>query len=205
MKLSRLTPQELAMLTAMQKTEIVFGGMPTSFPNIPVAILLGSEPSVCRERAEGAAMLYQNGTIRKIVPSGGVEWDIDGKRMCECDIMCDILRARGVSDEDILPDRMALTTVENMICGMLAISRWVGTKSIPATGIITSEWHFRRAFGIAKLYLPNRIDVYGYPIKSPDCNAQNWHLSEENIKRIDTEIQLLYLLTKAGAMDDIEF
>ena len=82
MKLSQITTQQIKQLSDEQLHSIVFGG--EGADNVmdvgcaDVALLLGTRPDIAKERAAAAAELYLGGSVRHIIPTGGVEWEIDG-------------------------------------------------------------------------------------------------------------------------------
>src|SRR5207244_2611053 len=72
-------------------------------------VLPSGVPSVwLRSRLERALELYQNGTVKNIIVSGGLGWE--GHE--EADVMRDYLAARGVPLENIFVDRNGYDTYE---------------------------------------------------------------------------------------------
>ena len=77
MKLSELTKETVSKLTPKEKWDIIFGGVRDNGECAEFALLLGTKPSLAKERAEAAARLYAEGRVKYIVPSGGVTWEGD--------------------------------------------------------------------------------------------------------------------------------
>ena len=58
MKLSQITKEQINELSDSELFEIVFGGTGDDGSCADVALLLGTRPSIAKERAEAAAALY---------------------------------------------------------------------------------------------------------------------------------------------------
>ena len=121
MKLSQITTEQIKLLSDEQLNSIVFGGEGadnvTDGGCADVALLLGTRPDIAKERAEAAAELYLGGRVRHIIPTGGVEWETDGRTVSEARYMADILCSLGVPEDAITLEEEARTTKENMIFG----------------------------------------------------------------------------------------
>ena len=195
MWLSKTTNEDINLLTNEQITEIVFGNTGDGGECADVALLLGSRPAYAKERAEAAAKLYLAGRVKHIIPSGGVLWDVDGKKVSEARFMADVMLSMGVPEDAIILEEEATTTKENMIFGTLQINRHLKIQFTKSCMIVTSASHLRRSLALAKLYLPRSIKIYG-------CPATNERTVTDAARR---EIPLLKGLIGYGLIDDIEY
>ncbi len=193
MKISEISKSDLIKLPEEQKSRIVCGDIKDEGMSAPVALLLGCNPGVARERALAAARLFGEGRVRYIVPSGGVEWDTNGVMMSEALYMKSILLENGVPEEAIILENEARTTKENMICGTLQINRKLRFENAEHVIIVTSLSHMRRSIVLARQFLPRKVSVSAYP-------AQN----KARIDEIDTELKLLKGLVEGGLAEDFE-
>lgn len=206
MKLSDVTEREgLSRLSVEQKTEIVFGRPTEGVTECDVALLLGCSPEIARERALAAAELWRRGGARYILPSGGVLWEVDGERISEAQYMARILRESGVPDGAIVLDEEARTTLENMICGALAISRSPGFHRVSRVCVVTSEWHLRRSLSLAEAFLPRHVTLTGLAAPSGDCSRRRWQTCAESVARVENELWLIWRFVRAKMIGDVEY
>ena len=196
MKLSQITKEQINELSDSELFEIVFGGTGDDGSCADVALLLGTRPSIAKERAEAAAALYFAGRVKHIIPTGGVAWDVDGKKIGEAAYMADVMRSLGVPKEVIILEEEATTTKENMIFGTLQINRRLKIQFTKSCMIVTSASHLRRSLALAKLYLPRSIKISGSPAGSA---------KETPRETLVRETELLHGLIGYGLIDDIEY
>ena len=100
-----------------------------------ILVLGGSSPFV--DRVPKAVELYKAGLAPKIVMSGGPVWDTPYGRLSEADAMAACAMELGVPEEDIIRDNLARTTIENMICGALAIGRELKFPNVKKVLLVT--------------------------------------------------------------------
>ncbi len=179
MKISEITRNDLLKIPEEQKRQIICGDIGDEGKSAQVALLLGCNPSVAKERAIAAACLYREGRVQYIAPSGGVEWDTDGVMMSEALYMKKILLENGVSEDAIILENEARTTKENMIYGALRINRKLHFENIEHVIIVTTTSHMRRSLALARQFLPRKVSVSAYP-------APN----EASIDEINTELRV---------------
>ena len=196
MKLSQITAEQIKNLSDSELFEIVFGGTCDDGSCADVALLLGTRPSIAKERAEAAAALYLAGRVKYIIPTGGVTWDIDGKKISEARFMADVMLSIGVPEEAIILEEEATTTKENMIFGTLQINRRLKIQFTKSCMIVTSASHLRRSLALAKLYRPRSIKISGAPAGSAKATPR------ETLVR---ETELLHGLIGYRLIDDIEY
>ena len=201
MKLSQITIEQIKQLSDEQLHSIVFGGEGansecTCGGCADVALLLGTRPDIAKERAVAAAELYLGGRVRHIIPTGGVEWETDGRTVSEARYMADILRALGVPDDAVTLEEEARTTKENMICSTLQINRCLRLQHTKTCMIVTSASHLRRSLALAKLLLSRSMEIWGF---SAGCAAATPR------ETLLSEAELMHGLIACGLIEDIEY
>ena len=178
MKLSQITTEQIKQLSDEQLHSIVFGGEGAN--NVmdvgcaDVALLLGTRPDIAKERAE----LYLGGRVRHIIPTGGVEWETDGRTVSEARYMADILCSLGVPEDAITLEEEARTTKENMIFGTFQINRRLRLQHTKTCMIVTSASHLRRSLALAGLLLPRSMTISGFAAGCASATPRETLLSE---------------------------
>lgn len=205
MKLSEVDIQKISELPIEAKTKIIFDLPDTSHEGSDAALLLGCTPDVAAERAGAAARLYLEGKTKFICPSGGVCHSVGEEEISEADYMARILLDAGVPERAIVFEREARTTLENMICGNVALSRGIGFHKLKRVCIVTSEWHLRRSLALAREFLPRHAVISGCAAPSADISRDNWHLTEASVAAVNNEILLIKRFIDRGVFEDIEF
>jgi uncharacterized SAM-binding protein YcdF (DUF218 family) len=117
---------------------------------VRVAVILGNAPAGTDEPTSAQTArclkgfeLYKNGTVNKLLVTGGFTRDY----ISEARMMTIALVTYGVPAGDIVEDEMAATTVEN---GLFA-ARLFAERGWPKTGMLVSQkFHLPRAGGIFK-------------------------------------------------------
>ena len=201
MKLSKLTREEIALMPFEAKVNFVCGSIEDDGMSAPVAILLGGNPNNARPRALAAAELYRSGRVPFIVPSGGVEWDVDGEMISEANYMKRILTENGVPEEAVILENEARTTKENMIYATLQINRKLHFEKVDHVIIVTSRSHMKRSIALAKAFLPRKVTVSAYPANHEAVVAG---MPESEGKWIAKELDLIKGLVDSRLVEDME-
>ena len=98
---------------------------------------------VLRERINHAIGLYENGTVARLIFTGGVGW---GDSRSEAEVARQYAGARGVPAEAILVETASTSTIEN-----LANAQQVGTgQGLRTYLIVSTPYHMKRALAIAE-------------------------------------------------------
>ena len=201
MKLSELTRKEIAEMPFEKKVDFICGSIVDDGMSAPVAILLGGNPNNARPRALAAAELYKSGRVPFIVPSGGVEWDVDGEMISEANYMKRILIENGVPEDAIILENEARTTKENMIYATLQINRKLRWDKVDHIIIVTLRSHMKRSIALAKAFLPRKVTVSAYPANHEAVVAG---MPESEGKWIAKELDLIKSLVDGGLIEDME-
>ena len=202
MKISAMTSSELLSMSAEKKWNFICGDIRDEGMSAPVALLLGGNPNNARPRALAAAELYRSGRVSFIIPSGGVEWEIDGAMISEANYMKSILESEGVPEDAIILENEARTTKENMIYGTLQINRKLHFEKIDHVIIVTSRSHMKRSIALARAFLPRKVSVSAYPA---DHEAVVAGMAESQEKWITKEIELIKRLVDSGLVEDMDW
>lgn len=154
-------------------------------------------------RTPEAVRQYKSGNCGKLVMSGGVYWDTKYGRLTEAESMRRCALEQGVPDDDIVTDNLATTTIENMICGMLAMNRAFGCISaVKDLMLVTSLYHMRRSLLIADALIPKIIRVHPCPAAGP-IDAKNWKDEPSGRRRVRAEAGYIKAMAVGGMIDDI--
>lgn len=155
------------------------------------AIVLGAavfrdRPSpVLRERINHAIRLYENGTVERLIFTGGVGW---GDSRSEAEVARQYALARGVPAEAILMETTSTNTIEN-----LANAEQVGTdQGLQTYLIVSTPYHMRRAIAIAE---DLGMEAYTSPTRTT-----RWISSTTQRRAYVREVAgyLVYLLVRIG-------
>lgn len=175
-----------------------------AIPHCQAALVLGtSDPNPVR--TSKAVECYKNGMCDKLAMSGGVFWDTAYGHMTEAECMKRYAMDHGVLENDIILDNMARTTIENMLCGVIALHRsFEYISAVKDLIIVTSEYHMRRSMLAAEATMPRFMRLYAVPGKGNIC-AENWTGTERGIKCVRAEARYIRSMVVHGMIPDIEF
>lgn len=205
MRLSELDQSALYELTDEQVNEIVYGPLTDDGASYLCALLLGGNPMVLRERAQGAAQLYASGRTQYIIPTGGVEWDTEYGHMSEAKALQRMLQEYGVPESAIILENEARTTRENMILGELQMERSLRPRGPFRVCIVSSPSHLRRSLLLARTYLPRTAILSVYPGVCPQGMKHCWYTDENQRERVYRELELLHQYISTGEIEDVEY
>ncbi len=201
MKFSELTLEEILALPVEVRRRICVGG-PDDGSAAEFALLLGGRPRNAVRRARAAAELYRAGRVKTIIPTGGPAWEYEGKSLSEADLMARILRAEGVPEEAIVPEREARDTRENMVFGIVQMI--LTSRRIPGSVIVvTDDWHMNRSLAHARANFPARTKIVPYPV-AQDEPPEVWLTRETSVKALDNELRLMKRMVDSGYAEDRE-
>ncbi|WP_420627177.1 YdcF family protein [Candidatus Leptofilum sp.] len=121
------------------------------------AAVWGERPSpIFRERINHAVQLYQNGTVEKLIFTGGV-----GNRdeLAEAEVGRNVAIAQGVNPDDILVETTSTSTFENLQSGQLVAQQ----NGLETFLIVSTPNHMRRALAVAN---DLQMAAYSSPTRS---------------------------------------
>ena len=205
MFLTQIEEKELKNLPAAAKTAIIYGASEDYTGEADLALVLGGQPRECEQRAVTAAKLFQDGRVKYIMPSGGVEWDTPFGHISEAALIEAYLLREGVPAEAIKREEMAENTKENMLFAGVQIIRQLRTEPIRRIILVTSAFHMRRSLAVAKCYLPAHYAIFPVRAHSEADTADTWFTLDYRVKRVDIELINLQRDILKGVGPDIEF
>lgn len=190
-------------LTEEQIDSLIFDCCYDSPKKSDYVILLGGSTESAIKRAEIAADLYKKCGCGKIIATGGVEQEIDGRREKECAIMRRVLVSNGVPQDAIIEEPRATDTVENMVCSLAEICKDKIIWDVRSVTVVTEPFHLRRSLFLAQTFLPSFITIHGYTDGADKQRVQR--KNDRALKKcIDLEIGLFRYLISKGIMNDIQ-
>lgn len=147
-------------------------------PPKEVGIVLGaalwqSTPSpALQERLNRAIQLYESGSIRQIIVSGG--YDHASSKLTEAEGMRNYLVDKGVRQSDIYLENAATNTYENLLFSQKIMQSNGWTSSV----IVTHRYHAVRALDIARFL--GYEDTEASPMDS-SVLMMSWHKGRETL------------------------
>ncbi len=178
-------------------------GLVTDIPYCQAALVLGtSNPNI--DRTPEAVKQYKSGKCGKLVMSGGVYWDTEYGRLTEAEYMARFAMDNGVPEKDIVLDNMAQTTIENFLCGAIAIHREFDYISeVKDLLVITSLYHMRRSMLIANALMPRNMRIHACPACGI-IDKSNWRDSELGRRRVTSEVGFIKAMIVNDLVNDIK-
>ena len=205
MLMSCVSQQQLTAMSLDKKWDFLCGDIKDQGESADLAIVLGSSAQLCAERARTAAQLYLEGRVKHLLVSGGVTWEYEGMQVSEADLLARFLKDAGVPDQAIVFDRESRTTIQNMICSALTITKTVKMSNTDRVIIVTSLSHMKRSLALAKALLPRKFHISGCPsYKIPGQTKEDWLADEENRTRLDACISMIKWLVDTRIIEDME-
>ena len=145
------------------------------------AVVLGCNPMQAEKRAVMAAHFYHHGGAQKLIVSGGVCHEVNGKKIPEYRIMHDTLRQNGVPDGAIIDETRATDTIENMVGSLLEICRHSEVFKVKTVTVISELYHLPRALLLCEMFFPPHFQVFGYTEEAEAQYAAQRELMEKEI------------------------
>ena len=135
---------------------------------------------------ERAVELYNNGFVKYILPSGGINPKLPNNQT-EWDYLRRIGINLGVPEEVIIKEDKAQNTFEN------AKFLWKVLQSlnmaIENVILVCKTYHARRALLTYKSVFPSSVNFYIYPvIDKRGISKDNWFLNEDSTKIVMDEV-----------------
>lgn len=200
MKISKV---DVTALSDEVLEHLIFDLPTEELPHCQCALVLGtSEPNT--DRTPEAVRRYKSRECDKLVFSGGVYWDTEYGRLTEAEYMCRFAIEHGVPQSDIILDNLAQTTIENMICGALAMHRaFTYISEVKHLMLITSLYHAKRSLLIAQNILPRSMRVHICPAYG-SVERSNWKSTEYGRHRVESETGFIKAMAEHGLIPDFD-
>ncbi|MBQ9155621.1 MAG: YdcF family protein [Eubacterium sp.] len=152
------------------------------------------------EHTEAAAGLYRDGYAPLLIPSGGytkLEGKFQGVKAgadrygtdfsCEADFLAAVLKANGVPEEAILPERNATYTLENAEKTRDLIKEEGLLGKIRTAILCCKAHHARRAYLYYHMVFPE-IEILVHPVPLDGISRESWFRTEEGRKQVFSEL-----------------
>ncbi len=154
---------------------IVYSDISDNQKNSEYALVFGNQ-MLWKQRVNKAYEAYQNGRIKKMVFTGGINGvsNQDNSLLSEASKMKALALSLGVKEQDILIEDASNNTFENIENAMKLLP-----NDIKHISIITSEFHLKRCYAILKKNYPN-ILVTLLSSKDGFSDKENWFLSDNS-------------------------
>ena len=170
--------------------------------NYDVALVLGcSIYDVMKHRAIDAKKLYDNGTVQKLILTGGIGRFSKNREDSEANVMKRFMLENGVSENDIIVEDKSRDTLENMRNSLGYIQKECGDKG--KIVLVTSDFHCKRAKGMLQLMTPLNISAYGSLDGKHDIDKWN-HTSFSEKKMLHIEALCLSMYARKGVIPNFE-
>lgn len=154
---------------------IVYSDISDNQKNSEYALVFGNQ-MLWKQRVNKAYEAYQNGRIKKMVFTGGINGvsNQDNSLLSEASKMKALALSLGVKEQDILIEEASNNTFENIENAMKLLP-----NDIKHIAIITSEFHLKRCYAILKKNYPNILVTL---LSSIDgfSDKENWFLSDNS-------------------------
>lgn len=196
MNISQLDSEKL---TESQMTNLLFAGIKDDNKKGDCIFVVGSSMAV-QYRLPKAVELYKQGRASKILFSGGVKWDASD--LPEALLLKKEAISLGIPEKDILIEDQSLNTLENVLASLLVLDRAFHLYNIKRLLVVTAPYHMRRLYLTLKTYMPNWIEFTLCPANDGMTGKDNWFLSENGRRRVQTESAKIIHYVKLRALVD---
>ncbi len=198
MKISHLQSDRLS---DRQITALLFNNLADDDKSGDCIFVPGSSKAV-EYRLPKAIQLYKAGRATKILFSGGVIWE--GTDLTEAESLANEALKLGVSEEDILVEKISQHTKENVLASMLILDRAYDLHHIRRLIIVTATIHMRRMHLVLQTYMPNWIKYSLCPVDDRTTRKDNWFNYPFGRQRVEREASKLIDYVKRGIIIDEE-
>ena len=159
----------------LEITNFIFNNLPNDNFNCKYGAVLGNY-ELQKYRVMKAVQLYKYKNIQKIIFSGGNNGisNYENNKVPEAILMKELALKMGVKEEDIIVESNSKNTIEN-IKNVYNILKKVDVNKII---IITSQFHLKRSYLIARDIFPNQIKIKMVPSTDGFTDKDNWYKND---------------------------
>ncbi|KAJ53745.1 uncharacterized SAM-binding protein YcdF (DUF218 family) [Clostridium tetanomorphum] len=166
-------------------------------------MVLGSRKAH-KYRLPKAISIYQDKRASKMLLCGGRMLETENGFLSEADIMKRKALEMGIPDEDILLEKLSMTTKENMICALLSLERTFKLSNINNILLVTTNYHMRRSLLMAETYMPSWITFSPCPANDITTQRDNWYKNEKGYQRVIDEAWKIICYINEKSIPDFE-
>ena len=178
--------------------KLLYDGLDYDGSSADLIMVLGSRKA-CDYRVPEAVRLYNEGRAPLILLSGGQVQDTSLGNMAEWESMKKAALALGISESDILAEKLSKNTAENfmysdeLLIGYLPL----GSKII----LVTTAYHMRRALCMAHKFMSG-YDFIPCPVQKGSATKENWYKTDKGRQTALDEWRKLSYYIKDGIFED---
>ena len=182
---------------------LLYEGLEDTGESADCILVLGSSKAA-KYRVPLAADIFKSGRSNKIMVCGGTEWDFPEGTYSEAEYMYEKLLALNVPKEHILTENNSQNTVENFLCALLELQRYLWLNNVHKVLLITTTYHMRRSLAIANYLFPAHITVIPCPADDTNTTRNSWRNNEKGRERATKEALNIVQYIKNGVIPDFE-
>ena len=190
-------------LTPQVIDRLLFEGLADTGETADCIIVLGSIKAA-KYRVPVAVEAYKSGRAGKILLCGGKLRDFPDGHYSEAEHMRRAALELGIYEKDIIIENSSLNTVENLLCGLVALQRALGLHNIHKVLLVTTAYHMRRSLAIARYLFPEHIAILPCPANDTNTRRENWMESNVGIQRVKNEALKITVYVNNGVIPDFE-
>lgn len=182
---------------------LLFRGLEDTGDTADYIIVLGSMKAT-QYRIPVAAKAYHAGRANKILLCGGKIRDFPEGKCSEAEYMKKAALTLGVEKENIILENFSQNTIENIRFALLELQQLVDLKKIHSVLLVTTAYHMRRSFEIARHVFPKEITIIPCPANDNNTKRDNWTKTPAGIERTKTEAMKIISYVNNGVIPDFE-
>ncbi len=155
-----------------------------------------------KESVEKAVELYKNGSIPKIIFSGGVNKKTG---IIESEAMTEEAIKLGVPRNDVLIENKSTNTLENVLFSLEVIDKKLGLKNIKIITAIVKNYHARRVLMTLRKHVPSYIQfkVAAYTSNYYPFTKENWTESDLGKEKVLEEVEKIKTYLAKGDLMEL--
>ena len=200
MWVSKITEEDL---TNDVIDRLLFEGLNDDGASVDCIIVLGSTKAA-KYRVPAAVKAFFSGRSEKIMLCGGKIKNFSGESVTEADNMYQKALELGVPEASMIVEKSSQNTIENILCALLELQRSMWLNQVKSVLLVTTTYHMRRSYHIAKYLFPSHISVYSCPADDTTTKRDNWMNTPEGIDRVKKEALKIVRYVNSGVIPDFE-
>ena len=200
MWVSKITEEDL---TNDVIDRLLFEGLSDNGASVDCIIVLGSTKAA-KYRVPTAAKAFFSGRSEKIMMCGGTIRTFSSESMAEADYMYKKALELGVPEASIIIEKGSQNTIENILCSLLELQRSMWLNKVKSVLLVTTTYHMRRSYHIARYLFPSHISVYPCPADDTTTKRDNWMNTPEGADRAKKEALSIVSCVNNGVIPDFE-
>lgn len=182
---------------------LLFRGLEDTGGSADWILVLGSMKAA-QYRVPVAAEAHHRGRANKMLLCGGKIREFPEGKFSEAEHMYKAALMHGVKKENIFRENHSQNTVENIQFALLELHRLTDLKKIHSVLLVTTAYHMRRSYEIARNILPQEITIIPCPANDNNTKRDNWMRTPDGIDRTKAEAMKIIRCINNGVIPDFE-